>query len=87
VTAGLCWYDLIVSRLNYLGFFYSTCLGQVYATLFPGHLRRMVLDTTADPTSVWSTAPARPPLTHSKQLSAEQLPETMGNHCNSLSRT
>jgi pimeloyl-ACP methyl ester carboxylesterase len=50
-----------VSDLNYLGFSYGTYLGQVYATLFPGHLRRMVLDS--DPTGVWSTAPARPPLT------------------------
>jgi pimeloyl-ACP methyl ester carboxylesterase len=41
------------SRLNYLGFSYGTYLGQVYATLFPSHLRRMVLDSTADPTGAW----------------------------------
>jgi pimeloyl-ACP methyl ester carboxylesterase len=42
-----------VSQLNYLGFSYGTYLGQVYGTLFPTHLRRMVLDSTADPTGVW----------------------------------
>ena len=42
-----------VSELNYLGFSYGTYLGQVYGTLFPGHVRRMVLDSTADPTGVW----------------------------------
>ena len=44
-----------VSQLNYLGFSWGTYLGQVYATLFPSHLRRMVLDSTADPTGVWYT--------------------------------
>jgi pimeloyl-ACP methyl ester carboxylesterase len=44
-----------VSQLNYLGFSWGTYLGQVYATLFPAHLRRMVLDSTADPTGVWYT--------------------------------
>jgi pimeloyl-ACP methyl ester carboxylesterase len=42
-----------VSELNYLGFSYGTYLGQVYGTLFPTHLRRMVLDSTADPAGVW----------------------------------
>ena len=42
-----------VSELNYLGFSYGTYLGQVYGTLFPAHVRRMVLDSTADPTGVW----------------------------------
>jgi len=42
-----------VSALNYLGFSYGTYLGQVYATLFPSRVRRMVLDSTADPTGVW----------------------------------
>jgi pimeloyl-ACP methyl ester carboxylesterase len=42
-----------VAKINYYGFSWGTYLGQVYATLFPGHLRRMVLDSTVDPTDVW----------------------------------
>ena len=42
-----------VSKINYYAFSYGTYIGQVYATLFPGHLRRMVLDSTVDPTGVW----------------------------------
>jgi pimeloyl-ACP methyl ester carboxylesterase len=42
-----------VQKINYYGISYGTYLGQVYATLFPSHLRRMVLDSTVDPTGVW----------------------------------
>jgi len=42
-----------VSKINYYAFSYGTYLGQVYATLFPGRVRRMVLDSTVDPTGVW----------------------------------
>ncbi len=42
-----------VSKINYYGFSYGTYLGQVYATLFPGRVRRMILDSTVDPTGVW----------------------------------
>ncbi len=42
-----------VAELNYLAFSYGTYLGEVYATLFPGHVRRMVLDSVVDPTGVW----------------------------------
>jgi pimeloyl-ACP methyl ester carboxylesterase len=42
-----------VSQINYYGFSYGTYLGQVYATLFPGRVRRMILDSTVDPTGVW----------------------------------
>ena len=42
-----------VSKINYYAFSYGTYIGQVYATLFPEHLRRMVLDSTVDPTGVW----------------------------------
>jgi len=42
-----------VSQITYYAFSYGTYLGQVYATLFPGHVRRMVLDSTVDPTGVW----------------------------------
>jgi pimeloyl-ACP methyl ester carboxylesterase len=42
-----------VSKINYYAFSYGTYIGQVYATLFPGRIRRMVLDSTVDPTGVW----------------------------------
>jgi len=32
------------SKLNYLGYSYGTSIGQVYADLFPTHIRAMVLD-------------------------------------------
>jgi pimeloyl-ACP methyl ester carboxylesterase len=44
-----------VAKINYYGFSWATYLGQVYATMFPGHVRRMVLDSTVDPTGVWYT--------------------------------
>jgi pimeloyl-ACP methyl ester carboxylesterase len=44
-----------VAKISYLAFSYGTYIGQVYATLFPGHLRRMILDSTVDPTGVWYT--------------------------------
>jgi len=40
-------------QLSYLGYSYGTYIGQVYATLFPHRVRRMVLDSTVDPTGVW----------------------------------
>ncbi len=43
-------------RINYYGFSYGTYLGQVYATLFPGHVRRMVWDGVVNPTRVWYQA-------------------------------
>jgi pimeloyl-ACP methyl ester carboxylesterase len=42
-----------VGQLNYYAFSYGTYIGQVYATLFPQRVRRMVLDSTVDPTGVW----------------------------------
>lgn len=42
-----------LSRISFYGFSYGTYLGQVFATLFPTHLRRMVLDSTVDPRRVW----------------------------------
>jgi pimeloyl-ACP methyl ester carboxylesterase len=44
-----------VSKINYYAFSYGTYIGQVYATLFPDRVRRMVLDSTVDPTGVWYT--------------------------------
>ena len=40
-------------RLNYLGYSYGTYIGQVYATLFPHRVRRMVLDSVVNPNGVW----------------------------------
>ena len=42
-----------VPAINYFGYSYGTYLGQVFATLFPHRLRRMVLDSTVDPTGAW----------------------------------
>jgi pimeloyl-ACP methyl ester carboxylesterase len=40
-------------KLNLYGYSYGTYLGQVYGTLFPQHVRRMILDSTTDPRGVW----------------------------------
>ena len=40
-------------RINYYGFSYGTYLGQVYSTLFPSRVRRMVFDGTVDPRGIW----------------------------------
>ena len=42
-----------VAKISYYGFSYGTYLGQVYSTLYPTHLKRMVLDSTVDPTGAW----------------------------------
>jgi pimeloyl-ACP methyl ester carboxylesterase len=39
-------------QISYYGFSYGTYLGQVYATLFPGSVRRLILDSNVDPTRV-----------------------------------
>jgi pimeloyl-ACP methyl ester carboxylesterase len=44
-----------VKQITYYGFSYGTYLGQVYGTLFPGQVRRMVLDSTVDPAGAWYT--------------------------------
>jgi pimeloyl-ACP methyl ester carboxylesterase len=41
------------TQINYYGFSYGTYLGQVYATMFPSRVRRMVLDGNVDPSRVW----------------------------------
>ena len=40
-------------KLSYFGYSYGTYIGQVYATLFPARVRRMVLDSIVDPRGVW----------------------------------
>ncbi len=42
-----------VPTISYFAYSYGTYLGQVYATLFPHRLRRMVLDSVVDPTGAW----------------------------------
>lgn len=48
--------SLGVAKISYFGFSYGTYLGQVYATLFPTHLKRMVLDSNVNPHRVWYKA-------------------------------
>jgi pimeloyl-ACP methyl ester carboxylesterase len=43
-------------QINFFGFSYGTYLGEVYATLFPANVRRMVFDSSVDPTAVWYQA-------------------------------
>jgi pimeloyl-ACP methyl ester carboxylesterase len=43
-------------RMNYYGYSYGTYLGQVYSTLFPQRVRRMVWDSNVDPRTVWYQA-------------------------------
>jgi pimeloyl-ACP methyl ester carboxylesterase len=40
-------------QINFYGFSYGTYLGQVYATLHPNQVRRMVFDGVVDPRGVW----------------------------------
>jgi pimeloyl-ACP methyl ester carboxylesterase len=42
-----------VGKLSYFGLSYGTYLGEVYGTLFPSRVHRMVLDSTVDPDGVW----------------------------------
>ncbi|MEU7108293.1 alpha/beta hydrolase [Streptomyces sp. NPDC046215] len=45
-------------KLNYLGVSYGTYLGAVYGTLFPDHVRRMVVDSVVSPAqdNIWYQA-------------------------------
>jgi pimeloyl-ACP methyl ester carboxylesterase len=42
-----------VPQINYYGFSYGTYIGEVYATLHPDRVRRMILDGVVDPGRVW----------------------------------
>jgi pimeloyl-ACP methyl ester carboxylesterase len=44
------------NQINYYGYSYGTYLGQVYSTLYPTRVRRMVLDSNVDPRTVWYKA-------------------------------
>ena len=41
------------TKLSFYGYSYGTYLGQVYATLHPDRVRRMVLDSNINPHTVW----------------------------------
>ncbi|WP_327313286.1 alpha/beta hydrolase [Streptomyces sp. NBC_01235] len=45
-------------KLNYLGVSYGTYIGAVYGTMFPGHLRRMIVDSVVNPSreKIWYEA-------------------------------
>ncbi|MFI6033651.1 alpha/beta hydrolase [Streptomyces sp. NPDC051315] len=45
-------------KLNFLGVSYGTYIGAVYGTLFPGHVRRMVVDSVVNPSreKIWYEA-------------------------------
>lgn len=43
-------------QINYFGFSYGTYLAQVYSTMFPDRMRRMVLDSNVDPRKIWYRA-------------------------------
>lgn len=43
-------------KINYYGFSYGTYLGQVYSTMFPNRVRRMVWDGVVNPERVWYDA-------------------------------
>lgn len=40
-------------KINFYGFSYGTYLGQVYATMFPNRVRKMVWDGVVNPKGVW----------------------------------
>jgi len=42
-------------QITYYAFSYGTYIGEVYGTLFPNRVRRMVLDSVVDPKGVWYT--------------------------------
>ncbi|WP_344610796.1 alpha/beta hydrolase [Dactylosporangium salmoneum] len=48
--------SLGAQQINYYGFSYGTYLGQVYGTLHPDKVRRMVLDGNVDVRDVWYKA-------------------------------
>lgn len=48
--------SLGAKQLNFYGYSYGTYLGEVYGTMFPQNVRRMVLDSTVDPRNVWYQA-------------------------------
>jgi len=41
------------SQINYYGYSYGAYLGEVYSTMYPTRVRRMILDTSVDPSQAW----------------------------------
>ncbi|UJR17888.1 hypothetical protein I4U23_004787 [Adineta vaga] len=50
------------NKINYYGFSAGTYLGQIYATLYPTRVRRMVLDSNLDPDKIWYSASLDSPI-------------------------
>jgi pimeloyl-ACP methyl ester carboxylesterase len=44
------------SQITYYGFSYGTYLGQVYASMFPTRVRRLIMDSNVDPRNIWYKA-------------------------------
>jgi pimeloyl-ACP methyl ester carboxylesterase len=44
------------AQITFYGFSYGTYLGQVYSTLFPSHVHRLIMDSNVDPRAVWYAA-------------------------------
>ena len=40
-------------KISYLGYSYGTYLGSAYATMFPSHVHRLVLDSMIGPNGIW----------------------------------
>ena len=57
-----------LDRIDFLGISYGTYLGAVYATLFPQHVERMVLDSNVDPQWVWTEQFAQQQLAGKQRL-------------------
>jgi pimeloyl-ACP methyl ester carboxylesterase len=41
------------TKLSYYGYFYGAYLGEVYASLYPTHVNKMILDSSIDPKQAW----------------------------------
>ncbi|AHH22223.1 alpha/beta hydrolase family protein [Nocardia nova SH22a] len=57
-----------LDRIDFLGISYGTYLGAVYASLFPRHVGRMVLDSNVDPQWVWTEQFAQQQLAGKQRL-------------------
>ncbi|HEY7142812.1 MAG TPA: alpha/beta hydrolase [Streptosporangiaceae bacterium] len=44
------------SKMSYYGFSYGTYLGQVFASMFPGRVNRLIMDSNVDPRNIWYKA-------------------------------
>jgi pimeloyl-ACP methyl ester carboxylesterase len=62
-------------KLTYLGYSYGTVLGSAYATLFPGHVRALVLDGAVDPVADVVTR------TQAQAASAEEIFDAFAIDC------